>query len=79
MSEMNERPDNGDEDEDVQLAAEHAERAGQERQQQRRKASLAGDADDPGEADELECESGHHRQAAGEEEAASSESVDEDT
>jgi hypothetical protein len=70
---MNERADNQDDDEPAQEAAEHAERAADERQEMTRKANLAGAADDGGEADRLARESEDHREAAYEQEVASSE------
>ena len=70
---MSERPDDRDDDEAVQEAAEHAELAGQEREEMTRKASLSGAADDAQKTDELELESEAHGEAAEEQEAASSE------
>ena len=70
-----ERP--GD-DEAVEEAAEHAELAGQERQEMARKASLADAAPDGGETDKLERESEAHREAAYEQEAASADRAEDD-
>ena len=67
-----EQPPDHDDDEVVEEAAEHAERAGQERQEMKRKATLADAADEPRDTDELERESEAHRQAAYEREDAAS-------
>ena len=69
---MGQPSEDEDRDESVEEAAEHAERAGQERQEMKRKATLAEDADKPAEIDELERESEAHRQAAYEREDAAS-------
>jgi hypothetical protein len=66
------RDDEQDGDELVEEAAEHAERAVQEREEMARKASLAGSADNGDETAGLESEVETHRQAAEDQEAASS-------
>jgi hypothetical protein len=69
---MTTRSGSEDDDEVVEEAAEHAERASQERREMARKASVAGAADDAGDHDELERESDAHGDAADEHEAAAS-------
>lgn len=70
---MNERPDNPDTDKAVEQAAEHSDRATQERQEMARKSSLADAAEDTGERSELERQAEDHREAAYDEEQASAE------
>jgi hypothetical protein len=57
----------------VQEAAEHADRAGEERQEMRRTASLAEATDDSRRADELAREAEAHKSEAYVEEDASAE------
>ena len=57
--------DHADHDPDaIEEAAEHADRAGQEREEMRRKASLAEATDDERHSDELERDAEAHREEA---------------
>jgi hypothetical protein len=66
---MTEEPGPAPEDEDIQAAAEHAERAVEERDEMARKASQAEAADGDAESSELERESEQHGEASHEQEA----------
>lgn len=57
----------------IQEAAEHAERAAEERREMRRRASLAEATDDPRDADRLTREAQTHKERAYEHEDASAE------
>jgi hypothetical protein len=59
-------------DETVQEAAEHADRAGEHRQEMQRRAAQA-EAAEPAESDELEREVAEHAAGAGSEEQRASE------
>jgi hypothetical protein len=72
---MTEEPGPAPEDEDVQAAAEHAERSVQERREMARKASQAEAADGNAETSELERESEQHGEASHEQEAKADESA----
>jgi hypothetical protein len=66
---VTEEPGPAPEDDDVQAAAEHADRAVQERREMARKASQAAAADGDTERSELERESEHHGVASHKQEA----------
>lgn len=66
-------PDNH---EAIEEAAEHADRAGEEREEMRRRASLAEATDDPDRAGELAREADEHKEEAYEQEEASAERAD---
>jgi hypothetical protein len=68
-----------DSHEAIQEAAEHADRAGEQREEMRRKASLAEATDDPGRAGELDREAEAHKDEAYEEEDASADRADDAT
>ncbi len=72
---MTEEPGPSLEDDTVQAAAEHAERAVQERREMARKASQAEAADGDAESSELERESEQHGDASHEQEAEADESA----
>jgi hypothetical protein len=67
-----EQPQEHNDDEAAEEAAELAERATQEREEMKRKATLADAADDDREAEQLERETDAHREAAYEHEDAAS-------
>jgi hypothetical protein len=75
LTTMREEPGPAPEDEDVQAAAEHAERAVEERDEMARKASKAEAADGAAESSELERESEQHGDASHEQEAEADESA----
>jgi hypothetical protein len=76
---MSESRHDDERDDAAEQAAERAERATQERDEMRRKATLADDADSAGEGDQLERESEAHRQAAYEQEGAASDRANDET
>jgi hypothetical protein len=64
------QPPQHENDEAAEEAAEHAERATQEREEMKRKATLADATDDDRETEQLEREADAHRDAAYEREDA---------
>ncbi len=69
-------PDQGkDSREAIQEAAEHADRATEEREEMRRKASLAETTDDARHADDLTRQAEEHQEEAYEQERASADRV----